>query len=130
MENPMKKIAAISASATTLLVSAPQAFAQNLGIPQPEGFKINDLGLFISRALTYALAIAGILVFIYLVWGGIQWITSGGDKSKTEEARSRITAALVGLAIVATAWAVIQLVSYFFGIDLLFGEGFKPPTAF
>jgi hypothetical protein len=104
--------------------------AQELNIPQPEGFRITDLGLFISRALSYALAIAGILVFVYLVWGGIQWITSGGDKSKTEEARSRITAALVGLAIVATAWAVIQLVSFFFGIDVLFGQGVELPQAF
>ncbi len=119
----MKKLATYVTSGTLLVSSASQAFAQaNIGVGQPEGFQITDLGKFISRALTYALAIAGILVFVYLVWGGIQWITSGGDKSKTEEARSRITAALVGLAIVATAWAVIQLVSYFFGINVFSSE--------
>ena len=125
----MKKVATYIASSTVLLSSASQVFAQNIGVGKPDGFNIDNLGLFISRALTYALAIAGILVFIYLVWGGIQWITSGGDKSKTEEARSRITAALVGLAIVATAWAVIQLVSYFFGINV-FSSDVTLPKAY
>lgn len=122
----MKKLATSVTTSALLLASTGKTFAQNLAVPKPDGFEITDIGKFISRAMTYALAIAGILVFVYLVWGGIQWITSGGDKSKTEEARSRITAALVGLAIVATAWAVIQLVSYFFGINFLFSDGFKP----
>lgn len=126
----MKKLATSVTSGALLFASTGKALAQpNIGVSRPEGFNIDNLGLFISRALTYALAIAGILVFIYLVWGGIQWITSGGDKSKTEEARSRITAALVGLAIVATAWAVIQLVSYFFGINV-FSSDVTLPKAY
>ncbi len=104
---------------------APQtayaAGTSTLTVPQPPGFNITDLGLLISNAIGVALIIAGILVFVFLVWGGIQWITSGGDKGKTEEARSRITAALIGLAIVAAAWAVMQLISYFFGISILGG---------
>jgi len=104
---------------------APQtayaAGTSTLTVPQPPGFNITDLGLLISNAIGVALIIAGILVFVFLVWGGIQWITSGGDKGKTDEARSRITAALIGLAIVAAAWAVMQLISYFFGISILGG---------
>ena len=113
-----KKIKTAIAAVSLLRFAAP-AFAQEVGVPQPPGFQIENLGLLISRALGVALMIAGILVFVYLVWGGIQWIMSGGDKTKTEEARSRITAALVGLAIVAAAWAIMQLVSYFFGISIL-----------
>lgn len=115
----MKKIAKIGASLVPFLAFATPVSAQNVGIPKPPGFNIDNLGLLISRALGVALLIAGILVFVYLVWGGIEWITSGGDKGKTEEARNRITAALVGLAIVAAAWAVMQLISYFFGINVL-----------
>jgi len=36
-----------------------------------------------------------------LVWGGIQWVTSGGDKENTQKARDRITHALVGVALIA-----------------------------
>ena len=81
------------------------------GIPAGEG-----LGTFISNAINVAIAIAALAAFAFLVWGGIQWITSGGDKTQYEAARNRITYALVGLAIVAAAWAVMQLVTKFFGI--------------
>jgi hypothetical protein len=116
----MKKLAPVGALAALLASSGP-VFAQNLGIQRPPGFQIEDLGKFISNAAGLALIIAAILVFIFLIWGGIQWITSGGDKGKTEEARNRITAALVGLAIVAAAWAVVQLISTCFGIDIFGG---------
>ncbi|MBI2590350.1 MAG: hypothetical protein HYW33_00510, partial [Candidatus Blackburnbacteria bacterium] len=53
-----------------------------------------------------------------LVLGGIKWITSGGDKNKTEEARQQITSALVGLVVVFSAWAIAQLIRILFDVDL------------
>lgn len=62
------------------------------------------------------LMIAGALIFFFmLVIGGIRWILSGGDKQQTEAARNQITAALVGLVIVFAAWAIANLIGYFFG---------------
>jgi TRAP-type C4-dicarboxylate transport system permease small subunit len=63
--------------------------------------------------------IAALIFFFMLVWGGIKYITAGGDKAQTEAARGQITAALIGLVIVFAAWAIVNLVSLFFGIDLL-----------
>ena len=88
---------------------------------------INSTGFIIRIAFVVAV----VLTFIFLLMGGIQWITSGGDKGKYEEARNRITAALIGLAIVALAWLIIKLVTYFFGLPDIFGtETFTIPTAF
>lgn len=84
---------------------------------------IQDIGLFISNIVGVALAIASIATFVWLVWGGVEWLTSGGDKSKLENARTRITNALVGLAIVAIAWAVFIFVDYFLGLDLANARG-------
>jgi hypothetical protein len=81
------------------------------------GFMIKDLGLLFSRLLNVALLLSAILVFAFLVMGGVQWITSGGDKGKTDAAKNRITAALVGLAIVASSYALMQVVAYFFGVN-------------
>lgn len=121
----MKSVLALAANLVPFVAVKP-AFAQSISVEQPPGFNITDLGLLISNAIGVALIIAGILVFVFLVWGGIQWITSGGDKGKTEEARSRITAALIGLAVVAAAWAVMLLVQYFFGLDVFGGGGTIP----
>ncbi|MBU0569736.1 pilin [Patescibacteria group bacterium] len=73
----------------------------------------------ISALIILMMIIAALIFFFMLVWGGIRYITAGGDKAQTEVARSQITAALIGLVIVFAAWAIVNLVSLFFGIDLL-----------
>ena len=80
-----------------------------------QGFA-SDLGSIITGALGFIMAIAALLVFLYLILGGIQWITSGGDKSKTEEARNKITSAIIGLIVLAAAYAILQIVLQFLGL--------------
>jgi len=77
------------------------------------------VGSLISAIIILVLVAAALLFFFMLVWGGINYITSGGDKGKAETARGQITAALIGLVIVFAAWAIIQLVNMFFGINIL-----------
>lgn len=72
----------------------------------------------VGAFIKFILVIAGLVFFFILVLGGIKWIMSGGDKAHTEGARNQITAALVGLVIVFSAWAIISLINAFFGIDL------------
>lgn len=111
----------------TKALAAPGAPA--LSIAKPDNVAITNIGTLISGAVKGSLLVAAILVFAYLIMGGIQWITSGGDKGKTQEARDKITAALVGLAVVASAWAVMLIIQYFFGISVL-DENLAPPTAY
>lgn len=121
-----KKLAVAGSTVAGVLTSAGVAFAQEL--PQitvdqdRANVRITDVGALLSSAIGAALLISALLVFGYLVLGGIQWITSGGDKGKTEAARNKITAALVGLAIVASSYAIMQIIAYFFGINI-FGSG-------
>ncbi len=74
---------------------------------------------FITGTIHILLGGAGIISFIFLLIGGIQWILAGGDKEGTEKARKKITNALVGLAIVFSAYALLYIVSVLFNIDLL-----------
>lgn len=73
----------------------------------------------VSGFIGLVLVVAGLAFFFILVIGGIKWILSGGDKAHTEGARNQITAALVGLVIVFSAWAIIQLIDTFFGVNLM-----------
>lgn len=76
------------------------------------------LGKLIGQ-LVGALFIAGFLMaFVFLIMGGFSWITSGGDKTKLEKARDEITNAIMGMVVVAAAWAISVLVANFFGLDL------------
>ncbi len=73
------------------------------------------LGVLIGNLVAAGIIIAGIMTFLYLVLGGIEWIMSAGDKGALQQARDRITNAFIGLAIVMAAWAIITLASNFLG---------------
>ena len=77
-----------------------------------------NIGNIVGTGLRLILVVAAIVFFFILVIGGIKWIMSGGDKAQTEGARNQITAALVGLVIVFSAWAIASLLGTFFGINI------------
>jgi hypothetical protein len=60
-----------------------------------------------------------VLAFVLLlIFGGIQWITSGGSKEKLEGARSKIINAVTGLFILFILWVILKTVNVVFGINL------------
>ena len=73
----------------------------------------------VSGLIRLILVITALVFFAILVWGGIRWITSKGDKQEVENARNQITHALIGLAIVFVAWAIVKLIQALFGINIL-----------
>jgi hypothetical protein len=77
-----------------------------------------SLGSIISN-MAGALFIFGFLAaFLILMTGAIAWLTSGGDKSKLESAREKIIQAIIGLIILASAWALISIVGQLVGLDI------------
>lgn len=109
----------IVATAITAFGSLATTVSANTGIGEikAETGWAQDIGGIISFALNFIMVLALLLVFFYLILGGIQWITSGGDKGKTEEARNKITAAVVGIIILAAAYALVTFVAYILGFD-------------
>ena len=73
---------------------------------------------FLNKAITLAFIIAVIAVLIMLVWGAIQWIFSGGEKEAVAAARGRIINALIGLAILAVAFAIAGVAGQFLGFNI------------
>ena len=106
----------------SLISQAYAASSGTIGIPQPSGMKITDIGVLISRTISVVFIGAGIMTFGFLVYGGMIWLTAGGDKTNTEKARSIITNAVIGLAIIAASWAMMKMISYFLGVDVFEGN--------
>lgn len=84
-----------------------------------------------AQAFTKTISsIIGIITIAATIWfmfqlfiGGVGWLASGGDKTKLEGARSRITNAFIGLIIVVAAWGIIALMGQFLGgYDILLPE--------
>lgn len=90
----------------------------------PQGDNFDQLanltfGNLLSAAVQAILVVAAVVAFFFLIIGGIKWITSGGDKGQVESARNTVTAALIGLLIVFATFAIIKLIAFFFGVDIL-----------
>ncbi len=123
MKHQLTKImTGASAAGTSLFIFANVAMAQvKVGTANLSKGFAKDLGSMLTSVLTVVMAIAALAVFLYLIMGGIQWITSGGDKGKTEEARNKITAAVIGLVVLAAAYALLLLVLQILGFQSLTG---------
>lgn len=67
-----------------------------------------NLGAIVSSFFIIALNIAVTLSLFWLVWGVYQYIIAGGDKEGLQNARLRITWALVGLLFLAGAYLIAQ----------------------
>jgi hypothetical protein len=72
----------------------------------------------IPALLNVATYIGIIIFFIIFLIGGINWITSGGDKVKVEMARSKITHAVIGLIILLSLIFVIIFIQQVFKINI------------
>ncbi len=101
-----------------------QVTADPVTINAPAGTEFTKLqnlqpSAFIAGAIAFLLGIAGVVAFLFLLWGGLQWILAGGDKEGTEKARKKITSALIGLAIVFSAYALIFIIRALFNINVI-----------
>lgn len=77
------------------------------------------LGHVLSTALTLALIGTSVIFLFIIITGGISYMTAGGDKEKKVAASTRLTNGIIGLAIVFCLFAIAQLFSSLFGVDLL-----------
>lgn len=68
-------------------------------------------------ALNVTFVITVFLVFIYTIWGGIDYITHGDNPSEIIKAQNKIKYSFLGLFIVMIAWGVTAAFISLFGID-------------
>lgn len=118
------KIAKISLGISTFLASAAIAAQSGIVSASIVGADIQtgtgyaqDAGNLLSFAIKAALVVGILLALAFLILGGIEYITSGGEKGKTESARNKITAAVVGLILIAASFAILTLVLRVLGIN-------------
>lgn len=116
----MKKFIIGTASSLALLAaSAAPAFGAVFDFTGTVPF--DNLGELLGQLLILLFAFAALLAFVFVIIGGIQWITAGGDKMAAQAARDRITAAVVGLIIVVAAFAITLIITTLLGVNIFSG---------
>ncbi len=81
---------------------------------------INTVGDLINKVLTFVFPLAGVLLFLILVWGGFDYLTSAGAPEKVKSAQAKITSALIGFFILVFAFAITKLIGYILGFRAFF----------
>ncbi len=117
----MKKILSSVLSIFSFLFVLPAfAFAAEPKSLCPSAFenlcklRAGNAGGIVGNIVTFLFVLAIVLALIYLVYGGIRWITSGGDKGKLDAARQHLTAAVIGLMIALLGYIILNVVVYVF----------------
>ncbi len=123
----MKNFLTSSVAATSFLLAAPKVFAAESLDPCDGKNKVLtaacaaeglSLGAVLGFVVTIGFIVAVLIALGFLIWGGIKWITSGGDKGGVEAARNQIIAAVIGLVIVFLAFFILNLVLGLFGLSI------------
>ncbi len=68
----------------------------------------------LENAAQILMGFVGALAVIFIIVGGIQYITSAGNSAGTEKAKKTITYAIGGLALALSTTAIINLINRLF----------------
>lgn len=60
----------------------------------------------VGTVIQVVLSVLGVLFVILIIYGGVLWMTAGGNEEKITQAQSIIRRAVVGLIIVLSAYAI------------------------
>ncbi len=101
MALPVMALAQGSVTANELL---PNEIGANLGTGT------TDIRITIARIIRTAMSLLGIIAVMIVLYGGFKWMTSSGSEEAVGDAKKIITAGIIGLIIILTAYAIASFV--------------------
>lgn len=113
-----KTVAQIATGASaTIILAAGKAMAltsveEGAAAARAEGMPtelVGDSGVF-NRLTNIVLAAVGAISVVMLIYGGLRYITSGGDAKKVTDAKNTILYAIIGLVICVLSYAIVTFV--------------------
>ncbi len=81
------------------------------------GTGAGGISFFLNNLITLIYIVGAIIFVFMLLWGALEWIMSGGEKEKVGNAQKRITHALIGITLMAIAFAILKAVGTFLGFE-------------
>lgn len=74
------------------------------------GLPSGDVRILAARVITVILGLLGIIAVSLIIYAGFKWMTAGGNEEGVETAKKTLTAAVIGLAIILSAYAITNFV--------------------
>lgn len=70
-----------------------------------------DIGRAALTLIDWGIALSGGVALIYLIWGGIQYLTAGPNEEQTKKAKATLTWAVIGLILIISSYALVKYFS-------------------
>lgn len=77
---------------------------------------ISTIGDVINILIPFIMSLAGVMLFLVLIWGGYDVMMSQGTPEKMKSGRAKITAGVVGFVLLILSYFFAKLLSYIFNI--------------
>lgn len=138
----LPSVFAVFALAAAAFFAAPEAFAQLPAAQQQVQQTAQaagvggttDLIAIIGRLINIFLGLLGVILLVLLLYAGFLWMTAGGNAEQIEKAKGYIRNAIIGLVIIASAFAITRFVLGLFEGAMTGGGGVTggggPPGGF
>lgn len=85
----------------------------------PDGLALFCLESVFGNVLKGVLVLVGLLSFLFIIKGGLNYTMAGGDMKAIDAARKTLTWAVIGLGFAIAAFAAMKLLSDTFGANIL-----------
>ncbi|MEI6288436.1 MAG: hypothetical protein WCP18_02560 [bacterium] len=114
----MKKLTAKKILATALTVMVLSLFvlpvavsASNFGVGDVNvGLQNTNLKKAINNIIQVALSFLGLIAVVIILYGGFMWMTAAGDAGKVDKAKKLITAGIIGMIIILSAYIIANYI--------------------
>lgn len=70
----------------------------------------STINQFIGRLINAVLGISGAVALVMFVWGGVQWLISGGSAEKIKQAKATLVSAAIGIVILFTSYTLVNAI--------------------
>ena len=92
----------------------------SVDIPNPTGFRteFTDLSSIVTQAIPILFSVAGIILLVFLLLGGFDYLTAMGDPKKAASGRQKITYAILGFIIIFVSFWLVQIIDYIFKLGV------------
>lgn len=98
-------------STTSGILGKLQSVGQSSGYAEADDTSLaKGLGVVANMVI----GLLGVIFIILIIFGGIQWMTAGGNEEQVKKAQNRIKNAVIGLIVTVSAYAIWSLIDRLF----------------
>jgi hypothetical protein len=104
------------------MILIPPGTFDNCTYTSASGAKVTTLKcipVLFGNLIYWLLVFAGIAALIFVIFGGIKFITSGGDPKQTEGARKTLTWAVIGLILILSSFLILRFIGDITGVTCI-----------